>query len=101
MGTPHIVEVNMANVIEATFDGKVLRPEGPLDLAPNTRVRIVIEEVLPAEQEEPPSFLKVARSLRIAGPPDWSANIDKYLYGNMGEDEDEGSVLSDDEQHIH
>lgn len=92
----------MANVIEAMFDGKVLRPEGPIDLKPNTRVRIVIQEVLPAQKEEPPSFLRVARSLRIEGPPDWSANIDKYLYGNVGEDdEDEGnesSVAGDDEQ---
>jgi|GEM_PF-322074 len=82
----------MANIIEATFDGKVLHPDEPLELAPNTRVRIAIEEVLPAG-DDVPSFLEVARSLRIEGPPDWSANLDKYLYGHftdgLNEHEDE------------
>ncbi len=70
--------------VEAFFDGTVLHPETPLELAPNTRVRIAIEAVLPPE-EESPSFLSVARSLQVEGPPDWSANLDKYLYGQVGE----------------
>ncbi len=73
----------MANVIEAIFDGKVLHPDGPIDLEPNTRVRIIIEEVLPAEREEPVSFLDTALSLKLDGPPDWSANLGKYLYGRL------------------
>jgi len=28
------------------------------------------------------SFLQVARSLEVEGPPDWSENIDDYLYGD-------------------
>lgn len=75
----------MANVIEATFDGKVFCPDEPLELEPNTRVRIVIEAVLPNGQE-PPSVLDVALSLNLDGPPDWATNIDRYLYGDLGVD---------------
>ncbi|HKP54219.1 MAG TPA: antitoxin family protein [Chloroflexia bacterium] len=72
----------MANVIEATFDGKVLCPDEPLKLEPNTRVRLVIEEVLPAA-DKTSSFLDTALSLKLDGPPDWSVNIDRYLYGDL------------------
>lgn len=64
-------------VFEVTYDGKVFVPDEPVELEPNTRVRVKIVEAL--TEEEPPSFLKVARSLRIDGPPDWSENLDKYL----------------------
>jgi hypothetical protein len=30
----------------------------------------------------PGSFLDTALSLRLAGPPDWSDNLDDYLYGD-------------------
>jgi hypothetical protein len=76
--------------VEAFFDGTVLHPETPLELAPNTRVRVVIEAVLPPE-EEPPSVLDVALSLNLDGPPDWAKNIDRYLYGNPGLSEHERS----------
>ena len=33
----------MTTTLEATFDGQVLRPDKPLDLEPNTRVRVTIE----------------------------------------------------------
>jgi hypothetical protein len=33
----------MTKTFDAIFDGKVLRPENPLDVAPNTRVRVTIE----------------------------------------------------------
>jgi hypothetical protein len=31
--------------------------------------------------QEHKSFLQVARSLRLQGPPDWSSRLDDYLYG--------------------
>jgi predicted DNA-binding antitoxin AbrB/MazE fold protein len=70
----------MVTTIEATYDGEVLRPEEPLSLEPYTRVRITIE-MLPLDGDKPMSFLDTARSLNLEGPPDWSANVDKYLYG--------------------
>lgn len=66
----------------ATFDGSVLRPDEPLELPPNTRVRLTIE---PSGDAPPPrrcSFLDTARGLNLAGPTDWSARLDDYLYGD-------------------
>ena len=70
----------MVKIVEAFFDGEVLRPAEPLELAPNTRVRITVE-VGEAPRREPASFLDVARSLSLDGPPDWSENLHEYLYG--------------------
>jgi predicted DNA-binding antitoxin AbrB/MazE fold protein len=71
----------MSKTLEAVFDGEVLRPDEPIDLAPNTRVRVTIE---PAGQRrgEAKSFLRTARPLELQGPPDWSTRLDDYLYGD-------------------
>jgi predicted DNA-binding antitoxin AbrB/MazE fold protein len=70
----------MCKTIEAMFDGAVFRPAEPVGLEPNTRVRITVEPVAPAE-ERPASFLETARSLNLEGPRDWSVNFHRYLYG--------------------
>ena len=70
----------MVETIEAIYDGEVLRPEDPLILEPNTRVRITVETLEPATREST-SFLDMAQSLNLDGPPDWAENIDSYLYG--------------------
>lgn len=78
----------MGKMIEVIFDGVVFRPTEPIDLPANTRVRITIEILGDAaEQVEPYSFLDTAMSLNLEGPADWSTNIDKYLYGDLGADE--------------
>jgi hypothetical protein len=69
----------MTKTIEAVFDGETLRPDEPLELAPNTRVRLTIETASPSVA--PLSFLRTARCLGLDGPPDWSANLEEYLYG--------------------
>lgn len=70
----------MTTTLYATFDGEVLRPDSPVPLAPNTRVRITVETE--QEGESPPgSFLRTAQGLNLDGPPDWSARLDEYLYG--------------------
>jgi hypothetical protein len=73
-------EETMVQTIEAVFDGHVLRPDAPLPIEANTRVRVTVETLT---QEETParSFLQTARSLKLEGPADWSANLDEYLYG--------------------
>jgi len=60
--------------LTAVFDGQVLRPDAPLALAPNTRVRLILE---PATDDAPKtsSFLRVARELELDGPPDWSERL--------------------------
>lgn len=70
----------MVKTIEAIFDGKSFLPTEPISLKPNTRVKVIIE-TRPADEEEPVSFLQTARALNLDGPPDWSANLDAYLYG--------------------
>lgn len=69
----------MEKSIEAVFDGKVICPDEPLELEPNTRVRILIERVIP-DSKKSISFLQTARSLRLEGPEDWAENIENYLY---------------------
>jgi len=69
----------MTKRIEAVFDGTTLRPDEPLELPPNTRVRLTIESFETPKQAG--SFLRTARSLALAGPRDWSSNLEAYLYG--------------------
>lgn len=77
----------MSQTLDAIFDGSVFRPNEPIELEPNTRVRITIEPT-PTSESEPQSFLQVARSLNLEGPRDWSSRLDDYLYaGNGTEDE--------------
>jgi hypothetical protein len=81
-----MLENKMVRTIEAFFDGEVLRPENPLALEPNTRVRITIETVEPSPRKVK-SFLDTARSLNVDGPPDWAMNIEAYLYDGEGRNE--------------
>ena len=69
----------MIKSVEATFDGEVFRPDEPVELEANTRVRITVESTSTAKGEAP-SFLRTALTLRLDGPSDWSANLEDYLY---------------------
>lgn len=75
----------MTRTIEAVFDGEVLRPQEPLDLEPETRVEITIQSVPGRKNNGTQSFLDLAASLDLEGPPDWSENLEKHLYGNQGQ----------------
>ncbi len=77
----------MVKTIDAIFDGKVLHPQEPMALEPNTRVRITVETV-PAGAQTTASFLQTARALNLEGPADWSANMDQYLYGEETQRDD-------------
>lgn len=72
----------MLKTMNATFDGKVLRPDIPIKIKPNTRVRITIETF--NEKSKTRSFLHTAQSLKLDGPPDWSDQLEEYLYGKEG-----------------
>jgi len=69
----------MTRTVNATFDGDVLRTDEPVDLKPNTRVRVTIETV-ESPTEEPMSLLDIAASLNLEGPEDWSERFEEYLY---------------------
>lgn len=71
---------------EAIYDGQVIRPDVPLKLEPNTRIRITITPVKPAHSKKN-SFLATARALKLKGPTDLAENLDEYLYGGKAADE--------------
>jgi len=71
----------MVTVIEATFDGTVFRPVEPIQLEPNSIVRLTVEKLLPGKTGRPYASLDLLASLKLEGPADWSANVAKYLYG--------------------
>ena len=73
----------MLQELEAIFDGIALKPEVPLNLVAGTRVRIIVESVLPNEVQPTRTFLKTAQSLKLQGEPDWSEKIDQHLYGEI------------------
>ena len=68
----------MNTIVLATFDGEVLRPDKPISLPPNSRVRLTLETE-PVEDDM--SFLDVAQNLQLDGPKDWSNRLEEYLYG--------------------
>ncbi len=70
----------MTKTVGAIFDGVTLRPDEPLDLPANTRVRVTIET--PTTPGTAGSFLDTALSLGLSGPRDWSTNLEDYLYGH-------------------
>ena len=76
----------MTKTLEAVYDGEVLRPDEPLDLEPNTRVRVTIE--VEQQKRQTRSFLDTARSLNLEGPCDWSSRVDYYLYGTHRDEDD-------------
>jgi AF2212-like protein len=65
----------MTRTVTATFDGEVLRPDEPIGLEPNTKVRITIEASEPPT-EKTLSFLDTAASLNLEGPADWSQRFE-------------------------
>jgi predicted DNA-binding antitoxin AbrB/MazE fold protein len=74
----------MIKTIEAISDGQVFRPSEPVELKPNTRVRIIVETMLP-EGEKVISFLRTARALNLEGTSAWSINLGESLYGEKSQ----------------
>lgn len=69
----------MLKSVEAIYDGEVFRPAGAVELAANTRVRLIVETFL-AEDSVAQSFLELAADLELDGPEDWSLRLEDYLY---------------------
>jgi predicted DNA-binding antitoxin AbrB/MazE fold protein len=78
----------MIQIVEAIFDGTTFHPTAPLDLEAGTRVRITVESVSPEAPAQQKSFLQTAKALHLQGAPDWSANLDHYLYGDAAQEND-------------
>lgn len=75
----------MTTTLYATYDGEVLRPEGPVPLEPDTRVRVTLEveeaEAPATGVDNPYGWLDFLESANLDGPPDWSERLHEYLYG--------------------
>lgn len=90
----------MEKILDATYDGEVFRPDEPIDLASNTKVKVIIEDAEDKPEKlklvempkngkgEPYVFLKYARSVSINAPPDYASNIDEYLYRGKSLDDE-------------
>ena len=61
----------MTKKVTVVFDGSVLRPDAPLDLTPNTRYVIVIQELISAAVEGDAWDVLEAMTGTIEAPPDW------------------------------
>jgi hypothetical protein len=63
------------------FDGRVLRPDSPLDLEPNMRYVVTIQDgaALPSAGD----MWDVLEALvgSVDAPEDWAGEHDHYLYG--------------------
>ncbi len=79
----------MDKTVIVTFDGQVLRPDEALDLVPNTRYVITIQDALPTVVTGNAWDLLEALAGTVEAPPDWSAEHDHYLYGTPKHHPDE------------
>jgi len=70
--------------LTAHFDGKVLIPDGPVELPVNCALKVLVEPVRETSPTDRPlqRLVEVARRFPVTdGPPDGAAQHDHYLYG--------------------
>ena len=53
------------------------------------RVHALIQHLKAIQEAKPEgTFMSRLMEIKIEGPPDFSKNLDKYLYGGLGDDSD-------------
>jgi hypothetical protein len=69
--------------IDAVFDGEVFRPESSVDIKPNTRCVLTIEDSPHPDQPAPENAWQILERLAgtVDGPEDWAAEHDHYISG--------------------
>ncbi len=68
--------------IFATFDGKVFKPEGKIELAPDKRYRVLIDKGEPQIPEiKIRAFKRIVENTIASGLGDFAEQHDHYLYG--------------------
>lgn len=70
----------LTQTITATFDGKFLRPDKPLNLKPNIRYVVTIQSVDPKNVEGDSWDVLETLIGTVEATPDWSTEHDHYLY---------------------
>lgn len=71
----------MNKKVTIVFDGSVLRPDVTLDLTPNTRYVITIQELKEPSPSGDAWDVLEAMTETVEAPPDLSSEHDHYLYG--------------------
>lgn len=71
----------MSKTFTAVFDGETLRPDGPVDLRPNIRYVVSVEESSQELGEQSAWDILERLTGTVEGPEDWAAEHDHYLYG--------------------
>lgn len=71
----------MPQTIEATFDGKVFRPNRKLKLKPNKNYILVVNEKVDISVSNNAWNILDQLTGNIEAPEDWSIEHDHYLYG--------------------
>ena len=81
------VEGRMTKTVSAIFEDGVLRPESPVDLEPNKRYILTIQDE--ADSNDGDVWDTLARlSGSIEAPADWASEHDHYLYGTRRRDDE-------------
>jgi hypothetical protein len=76
----------MTKSLRALFDGKVLRPEGPVDLEPNRRYLVTIERQIEGEKTSEECAYPLTQILELAtdmGVTDLSTRHSWYAHGRL------------------
>ncbi len=71
----------MGKTMTAIYDGRILLPESPLDLEPDTRCLVTIETFTQPSQATDVWSLLEALQGTLEAPDDWAGEHDHYLYG--------------------
>lgn len=71
----------LTQTITATFDGKFLRPDKPLNLKPNIRYVVTIQSAELKDTQEDSWDVLEGLIGTVDAPSDWSVEHDHYLYG--------------------
>ena len=78
----------MGKTLRVIFDGNVLRPDGPVDLQPNTWYMVTIErEAEERAEEESYPLTKILTLATDMGVTDLSTRHDWYAHGRFEDDE--------------
>lgn len=76
----------MTKTVQVVYDGKVLRPQSPVDLEPNTSYLVTIELAVPAQPEpltEPYPLSEIAAIATDMGTADLATQHDRYAHGRV------------------
>jgi hypothetical protein len=70
----------MIKTLTVIYDGEALRPADPIDLKPNARYLVTVEQEVAVAEGENAWDILARLTGKVEGPEDWAAEHDHYLY---------------------